>query len=188
MTASDDMNASNPSAADVVNFWREAGPERWFRKDAAFDTLFRERFAAAHGGAANCELAGWQNSAEGALALLILLDQYPRNSFRGTARMFATDALAVAIADAAIASGFDRAVGDDMQRFFYLPFMHSERLSDQDRSVELYGALGGDGLRYAEIHRDAIARFGRFPHRNPLLGRAMTAEEQKYLDEGGFAG
>ena len=187
MTATDVRRASN-QPADVVRFWRDAGPERWFRKDAAFDTLFRERFAAEHEAAARGDLAAWQDSAEGALALLILLDQYPRNSFRNTARMFATDAQAVAIADAAITRGFDRAVGDDMRRFFYLPFMHSERLADQERSVELYRALDGDGLRYAEIHRDAIARFGRFPHRNPVLGRAMTADEQKYLDDGGFAG
>ena len=182
------MNPTFASPNEVVKFWRDAGPERWFRKDAAFDTQFRERFAAEHEAAARGDLAGWQDSAEGALALLILLDQYPRNSFRNTARMFATDAQAVAIADAAIARGFDRAVGDDMRRFFYLPFMHSEQLADQERSVALYRALDGDGLRYAEIHRDAIARFGRFPHRNPVLGRAMTGEEQKYLDEGGFAG
>ncbi|WP_395705949.1 DUF924 family protein [Casimicrobium huifangae] len=182
------MNPTFASPNEVVKFWRDAGPERWFRKDVAFDTLFRERFAAEHEAAARGDLAGWQDSAEGALALLILLDQYPRNSFRNTARMFATDAQAVAIADAVIARGFDRAVGDDMRRFFYLPFMHSEQLANQERSVALYRALDGDGLRYAEIHLDAIARFGRFPHRNPVLGRAMTAEEQKYLDEGGFAG
>ena len=182
------MNPTFASPNEVVKFWRDAGPERWFRKDVAFDTLFRERFAAEHEAAARGDLAGWQDSAEGALALLILLDQYPRNSFRNTARMFATDAQAVAVADAAITRGFDRVVGDDMRRFFYLPFMHSEQLADQERSVALYRALDGDGLRYAEIHRDAIARFGRFPHRNPVLGRAMTAEERKYLDEGGFAG
>ncbi len=182
------MNPTFASPNEVVKFWRDAGPERWFRKDVAFDAQFRERFAAEHEAAARGDLAGWQDSAEGALALLILLDQYPRNSFRNTARMFATDAHAVAIADTAITRGFDRVVGDDMRRFFYLPFMHSERLADQERSVALYRALDGDGLRYAEIHRDAIARFGRFPHRNPVLGRAMTAEEQKYLDEGGFAG
>ncbi len=176
------------SAADVVAFWRDAGPERWFRKDAAFDTLFRERFAAAHEAAARGALDDWQATAEGALALLILLDQYPRNCFRNTPRMFATDAHAVAIAEAALARGYDRDVGDDLRSFFYLPFMHSERLADQERCVELFRPLGGDGLRYAEIHRDAIARFGRFPHRNPNLGRAMTAEEQKYLDDGGFAG
>ncbi|MBL8311727.1 MAG: DUF924 family protein [Burkholderiales bacterium] len=176
------------TARDIVSFWRDAGPERWFRKDAAFDTVFRERFAVEHEAAASGGLDAWQASAEGALALLILLDQYPRNSFRGSPRMFATDAQAVAVANAALARGFDRELGDEMQRFFYLPFMHSERLSDQERCVELYRPLGGDGLRYAEIHRDAVARFGRFPHRNPILGRTMTAEEQTYLDNGGFAG
>lgn len=176
------------SPASVVAFWRDAGPTRWFRKDDAFDALFRERFAVEYRAAADGELSSWQQTAEGTLALLILLDQYPRNSFRGTPQMFATDAAAVSVAQAAIAQGFDREVGDDLRRFFYLPFMHSERLADQERCVELHRPVGGDGLRYAEIHHDAIVRFGRFPHRNPILGRTMTAEEQQYLDDGGFAG
>lgn len=180
--------AHNGTAADVVAFWRAAGRERWFRKDAAFDDELRTRFAAEHEAAAHGALAAWAEHAEGALALLILLDQYPRNSFRGTPRMFATDAQARSVADAALARGFDAEVEPALRQFFYLPFMHSENLADQDRAVALYRPLGGEGLRYAEIHRDAVARFGRFPHRNPVLGRAMTADEQRYLDQGGFGG
>ena len=172
----------------IVQFWRDAGPSRWFKKDTAFDDDFRARFADEHEAAANGELDHWLATAEGALALLILLDQYPRNSFRGTARMFATDAKALAVAKTAIEQGFDNVVGDDMRRFFYLPFMHSEQLADQDRSLDLYAPLGSEAMRFAIIHHDIIARFGRFPHRNPVLGRATTAEEQQFLDDGGFAG
>jgi uncharacterized protein (DUF924 family) len=182
------MNTHQSSAAEIVQFWQDAGPERWFKKDAAFDDEFRTRFAAEHEAAASGALDSWGSDAEGALALMILLDQYPRNSFRGTARMFATDPKALAIAKQAIAQGFDRAVGDEMRRFFYLPFMHSEQLADQDRSVELYAPLPEESRRYAMIHRDIIVRFGRFPHRNPQLGRVTTAEEQAFLDGGGFAG
>lgn len=176
------------SPATIVQFWLDAGPKRWFRKDAAFDDDFRARFAAEHEAAAAGELEDWRASAEGSLALLILLDQYPRNSFRGTARMFATDAQALAVARRAIEQGFDTAVAPSLRSFFYLPFEHSEKLEDQDRALDLYTALGGETLRYAHIHRDIIVRFGRFPHRNPLLGRVTTPEEQKFLDDGGFAG
>lgn len=172
----------------IVQFWQDAGPSRWFKKDSAFDDDFRARFAVEHEAAASGALDDWMNNAEGALALMILLDQYPRNSFRGTARMFATDAKALAVAKTAITQGFDDAVDVEMRRFFYLPFMHSEQLADQDRSLELYAPLGSEAMRFAIIHRDIIARFGRFPHRNPVLGRATTAQEQRFLDDGGFAG
>jgi len=174
--------------SDVVSFWRDAGPARWFRKDDTFDTAFRQRFEAAHDAAAAGSLAHWADSAEGALALLILLDQFPRNAFRDSPRMFATDAQSVAIADAAIHAGFDLAVDGPLRPFFYMPFMHSERLADQQRCVTLATPLGGGTLDYARIHLEAIARFGRFPHRNALLGRATTPEEQHYLDTGGFKG
>lgn len=181
------MNPDFPPSA-VVQFWLKAGPSQWFRKDASFDDDFRARFAAEHEAAAAGKLDGWETSAEGALALLILLDQYPRNSFRGTARMFATDPLALTVAKRAIEHGFDAAVEPSLRLFFYLPFVHSERLEDQDRALVLYAALGEETQRHAHIHRDIIARFGRFPHRNPLLGRQTTAEEQAFLDAGGFAG
>lgn len=183
------MNPPPPSSPDdVVSFWRDAGPERWFRKDDAFDHAFRQRFQSAHEAAAAGMLDGWAASAPGALALLILLDQFPRNAFRGTPRMFATDAQARDIADAAVARGLDQSVDASLRPFFYLPFMHAERLADQQRSVALNEPLGGEALAYARVHLDVIARFGRFPHRNAVLGRINTPDEQRFLDEGGFAG
>ena len=173
---------------EVVQFWVDAGSGSWFRKDAAFDDRFREKFVSAHEAAARGELDDWLTDAKGALALLILLDQYPRNSFRGTARIFATDDKALDVAKRAIASGFDTMVDSALRLFFYTPFIHSERIENQDRALELYAQLGADTARHAHIHRDIIARFGRFPHRNPLLGRKTTTEEQAFLDAGGFAG
>jgi uncharacterized protein (DUF924 family) len=180
---------SEPSPAGIVAFWREAGPDRWFNKDDAFDAEIRRRFLAVHEQAAAGKLTQWELDAEGALALLILLDQFPRNMFRGTARAFATDPLARAIAAGAIVRGYDALAPEDMRGFFYLPFEHSENLADQERGMALYKAIGdADGLKWAEIHADIIRRFGRFPHRNAALGRATTPEEQKFLDDGGFAG
>ena len=182
------MPAELPSPQTVVSFWRDAGPSRWFRKDDAFDRDFRDRFLAAHEAAARGELDAWGATPEGALALLILLDQFPRNAFRGTARMFATDPRARRIARIAIDAGFDGIVGPPLAQFFHLPFMHSEDLEDQDFAVQLSQQSGPDSVKWARLHRDIIARFGRFPHRNALLGRATTAEERRVLDEGGFAG
>lgn len=175
------------AATEIVSFWREAGPERWFDSDPGFDAAIRSKFLAIHEAAARGELAAFEEGADGALALVILLDQFPRNMFRGTARAFATDPLARAVASRALERGFDRATDQTMRRFFYLPFMHSEALHDQDRSVRLNEASGNkEALRYATIHRDVIVRFGRFPHRNRVLGRETTADEQKFLDDGGF--
>lgn len=183
------MSEPLPTAADVVAFWREAGPERWFKKDFAFDETIRERFLATHEAAAEGKLTGWERSAEGALALLILLDQFPRNMFRGDALSFATDPLARAVAAGALVRGFDAQVGPEMRSFFYLPFEHSEDMADQDRAIAFYKAAGdADDLKWAEIHADIIRRFGRFPHRNQMLGRSTTPEEQAFLDSGGFAG
>lgn len=175
-------------ALSVVDFWREAGPGLWFAKDADFDRRFRERFFSLYEKAARGELADWLKMPNGALALVLLLDQYPRNSFRNTPRMYATDAAARDIADAAIAAGHDRAVEAGLQVFFYLPFGHSEDLADQERSVALCERLGEPTLTLAKHHRDIVGRFGRFPHRNPILGRPMRPEEQRFLDESGFAG
>ena len=175
-------------ARDVVAFWRDAGPPRWFRKDEAFDADFRGRFLAAHDAAAKGEFDAWANETEGTLALLILLDQFPRNSFRGTPRMFATDAKALALAHAAIDAGQDIQVDEQLRQFFYLPLMHSEDVGEQELCVELTREMGQESARYARLHRDIITRFGRFPHRNAVVGRASTAEEQRFLDEGGFAG
>ncbi len=178
-----------PTAADIVAFWREAGPKRWFNKDFAFDQDIRERFADTYEAAAAGELTAWERSAEGALALLIVLDQFPRNLFRGDALSFATDPLARSIAAGALVRGFDAQVAPELRGFFYLPFEHSEDLADQERAVAFYKAVGdADGLKWAELHADIIRRFGRFPHRNTLLGRTSTPEEQAFLDGGGFSG
>jgi uncharacterized protein (DUF924 family) len=183
------MSEALASAADVVTFWRDAGPKRWFEKDHAFDQAIRERFLATHEAASEGKLPAWEHSAEGALALLILLDQFPRNMFRGDPRSFATDPLAKAVAAGAIVRGFDVQVAPEMRSFFYLPFEHSEDMADQDRSVAFYKALGdADLLKWAEMHADIIRRFGRFPHRNQMLGRSTTPEEQTFLDSGGFGG
>jgi uncharacterized protein (DUF924 family) len=165
-------------AQDVVAFWRDAGPAMWFAKDAAFDRRFRERFSSLHESAARGELAQWERTPQGALALLLLLDQYPRNAFRGTPRMYATDALARRVADSAIKSGFDTESPPALRTFFILPFAHSESLADQQRSVDLAAKLGAVDLAHAEHHRDIVRRFGRFPHRNQILGRSSTPEEQ----------
>jgi uncharacterized protein (DUF924 family) len=177
------------TAAEVVSFWRDAGPDKWWEKDDAFDKLVRSRFLPPHEAAARGELADWEDSADGALALVILLDQFPRNMFRGSPHAFATDPLARAVATKAIAHGFDQKIDPGIRQFFYLPFMHSELLADQHRCCELYEALGDAGLaEFATVHRDIIAKFGRFPHRNRALGRTTTAAEQDFLDAGGFAG
>jgi len=175
--------------AEIVSFWREAGPDRWYDVDDAFDQTVRSRFLAIHEAAARGELAAWEDTGEDSLALVILLDQFPRNMFRNSARAFATDPSAREVAGRAIARGFDRTTDQTMRSFFYLPFMHSEALADQDRCLKLYQACGdAEGVKYAVIHRDIIARFGRFPHRNRVLGRNTSPAERKFLDGGGFAG
>ena len=177
-------------AEEVVAFWLQAGPKRWFRRDDAFDVEFRERFLALHFAAARRELDDWAD-AQGprpAIALVLLLDQFPRNAFRDTAHMFATDPLARRAAGRLIAAGHDRAVDAALRPFCHLPFMHSEALADQRRSVELNRPLGDEALRQALHHHDIVQRFGRFPHRNRLLGRDSSAEEQAFLDGGGFRG
>ncbi len=142
-----------------------------------------------HEAAAAGKLTAWEQDAQGALALLILLDQFPRNMFRGSARAFATDPMARAIAAGALVRGFDARAPEGMRSFFFLPFEHSEDLADQERCIALNKAAGdADGLKWAEIHADIIRRFGRFPHRNAVLGRVTTPEEQAFLDGGGFAG
>lgn len=181
--------AERVTPAEVVSFWRDAGPAAWFKKDEAFDGEIRRRFLAPHEAAAGGELTAWESNAEGALALLILLDQFPRNMFRGEARMFETDGMARAIAAGAIVRGFDSQVAKEMRTFFYLPFEHSEDMADQERSIALYKTTGdAELLKWADIHADIIRRFGRFPHRNAALGRETTPEEQAFLDTDGFKG
>ena len=172
----------------VLAFWRCAGPDKWFENDAGFDAEIRARFLATYEAAAAGGLA-WDDNPQGALALVIVLDQFPRNMFRDSARAFAADLLAREVASRAIARGFDQRVPAAERMFFYLPFEHSEKLADQERCVALNRATGdAEATKWAEHHADIIRRFGRFPHRNAVLGRATTAEEQAFLDSGGFAG
>jgi len=176
-------------AAEIVNFWRDAGPQKWFAKDDAFDRTIRARFLSVHEAAARGALAAWEDAPLSALALVILCDQFPRNIFRGSARAFATDPLALAVADRAIARGFDQSTEEALRLFFYMPFMHSEVLAEQERCVQLFAAFGDAELsKYADEHREVIAKFGRFPHRNRILARATSPAEQAFLDGGGFAG
>jgi uncharacterized protein (DUF924 family) len=177
------------SPEEVLRFWRKAGPDAWFTKNAEFDEHCQSRFMHAHERAASGEFADWQGSPDGALALLILLDQIPRNMFRGDPRTWATDPLARQVAERAIAEGYDREVPRELRQFFYVPFMHAEDLAAQERSVALYEAHGNpENLKWARHHRDIIARFGRFPHRNEVLGRETTPEQAAYLDEDPFRG
>ena len=178
-----------PAAAEVLAFWRQAGPDKWFAKDDAFDAEIARRFRPLVGAAARGELSDWEETPEGVYALLILLDQFPRNLNRGSAHAFAADPLARQVAGRAIARGFDGAFENPEKRFLYMPFMHSEDLADQERCVALSEASGDDdSVKYAIIHRDIIRDFGRFPHRNAVLGRESSAEEQRFLDDGGFSG
>lgn len=174
---------------EIVAFWREAGPEKWFAKDDAFDAEFRRRFEAAHFQAARGELSDWLDDPESALALFLLLDQFPRNCFRGTGHAFATDPLARRYAREALARGHDQALEEALRPFFYLPLQHSESLEDQDQSLALFGRLTAPDVdQWARHHRDIIARFGRFPHRNAVLGRVTTDEEAAFLEADGFRG
>lgn len=182
------MAELDPRALSVTKFWRDVGEDAWFEKNDAFDTDFRSRFLELHYAAARRECDGWNAHAEGSLALMILLDQFPRNCFRGTGHMCATDPLARYFADRAIAAGQDLELQEPVRVFLYLPFEHSESLADQHRSVELTAARAPDYLKYAKEHLEIIRRFGRFPHRNHMLGRETTAEEKAFLDGGGFSG
>ncbi len=178
-----------PSPGDILSFWRHAGYDAWYGKDDALDTVIRTRFQLLWEAASAGKLASWQTTDDGALALVIVLDQFPRNMFRGTPKMFSTDAMALAVTKTAIAQGRDKRADAVLRSFFYLPFEHSESLEEQARGIELYRAAeDANGLKWAKLHADIIRKFGRFPHRNKTLGRATTPEEQAFLDAGGFAG
>ena len=174
------------TADAVVSFWREAGPGRWFASDAAFDSEFDRRFREAHFAAARRELDDWAGTAEGGLAVLLLLDQFPRNVFRGTGHAYATDPLARHFAQGMVDAGHDAKIERELRMFCYLPFQHSEAMADQERAVALLQALGEP--KWALHHREIIRRFGRFPHRNAALGRASTPGEIEFLERGGFGG
>ena len=186
------------SPAEVLDFWfgGEGEPgygefrEEWFRKDAAFDREVTDRFGDLYERAAAGELDAWQDEAESCLALVILLDQFPRNMFRGDARTHATDGKALATAKYAIEHALDRGLPGFQKIFLYMPFMHAESVEDQRRSVELFEGLaaepdGPDVREFAVGHRDIVERFGRFPHRNAILGRETTPEEAEFLTQPG---
>ncbi len=172
----------------LIEFWKNAGEARWFSKNADFDAELRTKFMDAHLAAAARKLDAWAERPDGALALVVLLDQFPRNCFRDTAHMFATDPLARRFALRAIDANVDAEVDDALRLFFYMPLMHSEDLALQDRGVAIFEKVKPDLAKYAITHRDIIRRFGRFPHRNAALGRETTPEEKAFLDGGGFAG
>lgn len=177
-----------PEARAVIDFWLRAGPQAWFAKNNSFDTEFRLRFLDAHLAAARRGLVHWLDNADASLALVILLDQFPRNAFRDTPHMYGTDTLAMEYASQAVAAGHVHKVKPELAQFLCVPFMHSENISDQRRSVELCKEHSPESMPYAIDHHDIIARFGRFPHRNAILSRSSTPEELAFLADGGFAG
>jgi uncharacterized protein (DUF924 family) len=189
----------DPRATELLDFWfgkpgeahhLQTRPE-WFRKDEAFDALIAQRFGALIDAGLRGELAAWDQPAESALALIVLLDQFTRNTRRGTAGMFAGDAQALAAARKLVGSGDDLRLAGVQRQFVYLPFEHSEALADQIECLRLFEQLGRDEpalsglLEWAQKHYDIVARFGRFPHRNAALGRPSTAEEAEFLNQPG---
>lgn len=174
---------------DVLAFWDEIGPKGWFEKNDDVDRAMRERFGELHDRALKGELDDWLAAARPALALVLLLDQFSRNLYRGDARAFAGDEAALEAARRALDEGFDREISMPQRIFFYMPLEHSESLPDQERCVALVHATGNmDYLHYAIVHRDVVRRFGRFPHRNSALGRHTTPAERLFLEAGGFGG
>ena len=174
---------------DILVFWTNAGPTRWFAKNPRFDDSIRLRFEPTHHLAARGTYDAWGETPEGTLALLILLDQFPRNLYRDSAHAFATDPKARAVARPAAERGWHLLVEPALRQFMLLPFEHSENLADQDFGLSLAADLDDpEVMKWVRIHRDIIVRFGRFPHRNAALGRITTPEEQAFLDDGGFGG
>ena len=175
--------------AEVLHFWfDEVQPQQWFQKNETFDAAIRQRFMVTYDMAADGLCDAWRDDPAGCVALCVVLDQFPRNMFRGQAKAFATDGAALLTAKHAVARGFDLLVPAERRRFLYLPYEHSESLSDQKRSVELFGRMKDEdpmGYDYAVRHRDVIEKFGRFPHRNSILGRPSTPEEEAYLAQPG---
>lgn len=172
---------------EILDFWFVATPPSMrYAADPAFDEKIRERFLDAWQMGREGKLGDWEEEAEGALALIILFDQFSRNMFRGSGEAFSCDARALEIAKRAVARGFDLALGSERQMFFYMPYMHSENLADQEACIRLCLERRGDDIgsgSYAARHRDVVARFGRFPARNRALGRTNTAEEEAFLKE-----
>ncbi|MEM6303790.1 MAG: DUF924 family protein [Pseudomonadota bacterium] len=176
---------------DVLSFWLdEIGPEGWYATSEDLDARIRSEFLSTWESACEGRFSLWLTYPSGALAYIILTDQFPRNMFRGEALAFATDRAALAAAKQCIDKRWDMAIDEPARQFFYLPLMHSENLSDQDRTVRLMcermPETGAQNLLHARAHRDVIRRFGRFPYRNAALGRAFTPTEQAFVDQGGY--
>ncbi|NYT64914.1 DUF924 domain-containing protein [Alcaligenaceae bacterium] len=177
------------SVQNILDFWRDAGEAYWFNADHTFDALCSKKFLDLHLAAARGELMHWSQTAESALALLLLLDQLPRNIFRHSAHAYATDPMACSLADYALSQAYDQQFPPDLRSFFYLPFMHSEQLVYQERASVLFQTVDTPrAIKWRTHHLSIIQRFGRFPHRNHLLGRTNTPEEQRWLADGGFKG
>ncbi|GJL93139.1 DUF924 family protein [Hyphococcus sp.] len=180
---------TNENGEAILRFWFEKSkPYQWFRRDDAFDAAIKSRFDAMHKAASEGRLEVWRAHPAHSLSLIILLDQFSRNLYRDTPRAFAQDDHALEIAREAIRRRFDQRVDAKRQAFFYMPFMHAERLSVQEECVDLFKARlpGTMNVPFAIEHRDIVKRFGRFPHRNKVLGRQSTTEEISFLLEGGF--
>jgi uncharacterized protein (DUF924 family) len=174
---------------EIIDFWNDAGPDRWFKKDTAFDVLVSERYSEALAAARGGAFDQWADTLEGALALVILLDQFSRNIHRGTPLAFAADAKALALAEDAVGKGRHLALPASQAMWFFMPFEHAEDVDAQRRCVELFEAVGPeDMVKWARLHLDIIKRFGRFPHRNAILGRVSTPREVAFLEAGGFGG
>ena len=189
MAPSLNSRPAQDAASAILQFWfHEAKPYQWYRRDNQFDREIKDRFGSLHSAAAAERLNAWLVQPNSALAFIILLDQFSRNMFRGSARAYAEDPRARNAAHFAIKRRFDFRFPDRERAFFYMPFMHSEALADQDRCVQLFKARmpASGNLSYAIQHRDIIKRFGRFPHRNKVLGRTSTPAEIAYLKAGGF--
>lgn len=172
---------------EVIEFWfEELKPAQWWRKDVQLDELIRQRFLNVHTRAKQGELSPWRSSAKGCLAEIIVLDQFSRNLFRGTADAFASDAQALALANEALEKGFDQTLTVNEKSFLYMPFMHSESMSVHERALELFSQAGLEGsMRSERQHFEIIQRFGRYPHRNLALGRESTAQEREFLTQAG---
>ena len=181
--ASVDRHDSGMRPAEVLDFWFQRERKDWFAKDERFDAEIRSRFLPLYERAAAGGLADWLQGPRSCLALVIVLDQFPRNMFRGSARAFAADPLAREAARTIVDRGWDRALSPDERTFAYLPFEHSESIEDQERSLKLFE--GGENFEWARKHYDIVQRFGRFPHRNAALGRASTPEEIEFLRQSG---
>ncbi|MEX0738639.1 MAG: DUF924 family protein [Pseudohongiella sp.] len=172
---------------DILTFWfDELKPAQWWKKDTDFDAMIADRYAELHTRAIQCELYSWRRTAQGRLAEIIVLDQFSRNMFRDTARAFAADPLALALAQEAVAVGADAALTPIQRSFLYMPYMHSESLLIHDQAVDLYTRNGlEDNLKFEIKHKEIVERFGRYPHRNAILGRPSTLEETEFLKQPG---